>query len=121
MRPTIVVLIALATAVVPASALASRHASHAQRHALRHAVKHSHLVPPSVRRGHFRLSRPRISTKGPWARAGLVPRGADIGEATGIFRRKHGHWRLADVGTAETGCHLHMRRAVRRDLKVTCP
>ena len=61
-----------------------------------------------------------VSTPGRlYGRIVIVPHDNRLDEATGIVRRFHGHWRLVDLGTAEVGCWLP--RAVRRDLRLTCP
>ena len=124
MRTSFIIAAALLAVALPAVALASRTPSHSERVQLRKAVTGSKLVPKAVRRGHFKLAKPRISTEGPWAKAGIVPTGtySDPFDPTrGLFKRSHGHWKLKVVGSSGVGCSKpRLPRAVRKDLKIRC-
>ncbi|MEA2361987.1 MAG: hypothetical protein QOD71_1132 [Thermoleophilaceae bacterium] len=125
MRPLLIISAVLLAAALPAAALASRAPSRDERAQLRQAVKSSELVPRAVRRGHFELSKPRISTEGPWARAAIVPTGAysdPFDPSRGLFKHGRKGWRLVTVGTSGIGCSKpRLPRAVRKDLKLRCP
>jgi hypothetical protein len=124
MRTLFIIAAALLAVALPAVALASRAPTRSERVELRKAVKSSKLVAKAIRKGHFKLSKPRISTKGPWAKAGIVPTGtySDPFDPTrGLFKRSRGHWKLKVVGSAGVGCSKpRLPRAVRKDLKLRC-
>jgi hypothetical protein len=114
----------LIAAALPAAALASRAPSSHERTQLRKAVTASKLVPPSVRRGHFKLVSPRISKSGQWARSGIAPTNSYIdpfGAPKGLFKHRGKGWRLVDIGTSGVGCSKpRLPRAVRKDLQLRC-
>jgi len=113
----------LLAAALPAVALASRAPSHSERVQLRKAVTSSKLVDRSIRSGHFRLSKPRISASGRWAKAGIFRSNAYIDPfhaPKGLFKHRGKRWRLVDVGTS-VGCKKpRLSRSVRKDLKLRC-
>jgi hypothetical protein len=125
MRPLLIISLALLAAALPAAALASRAPSHDEKVQLRKAVKGSKLVPRPVRQGHFKLSKPRISTEGPWAKAAIVPTGSysdPFEPDRGLFKHGKKGWKLVTVGTSGIGCSKpRLSRAVRKDLKLRCP
>lgn len=109
---------------LPLAASASRAPIRKERVQLREAVTHSVYVPAAVRRGHFKLVRPRLSTEGRWALSTIQPTGRarrTLDAVTGIFQFRRRIWRLAQVGTAGVGCgKLIVPRDVRRDLGIRC-
>ena len=117
-------LIALSAAALPAAASADRAPIRSERLELRGAVASSSLVPKSVRRGHFKLRDPRISTRGRWALSTIAPTGPAakrLDAVVGLFQSRGSRWRLVEVGTAGVGCEkLIVPRDVRRDLGIRC-
>lgn len=124
MRPLLIIAV-IAAAALPAVAIASTVPTRDQRVKLRAAVKSSKLVPRDVRRGKFQLKKPRISTEGPWARAGIVPTNTysdPFNTSVGLFKHKRKGWKLVAAGTSGVGCSKpRLSRAVRKDLKLRCP
>jgi hypothetical protein len=123
MRTLFIIAAALLAVALPATALASRSPSHSERAKLRKAVSSSKLVTKQLRRGHFRLGKPRISTSGPWARGNILTENYDdpFNPVVALFKRKHGKWRLKAIGTRGIGCSKpRAPRAVRLDLKLRC-
>jgi hypothetical protein len=124
MRTLFIIAAALLAVALPAVALASRTPSRSERVQLREAVKDSKPVGKKLHKGKFKLSKPRISTKGPWAKAGIVPNGTytdPFDPTLGIFKRKHGHWKLKVIGSSGVGCSKpRLPRSVRKDLKLSC-
>ena len=66
----------------------------------------------------FSVGHIEISTKGPWARANIVPchRGD---HALLVLQLRAGRWYLRDIGTADVGCTVAPKR-VRIDLRLNC-
>jgi hypothetical protein len=124
MRTLFITAALLAAVALPGAALASRTASHSEKKQLRSGATGSKLLPKGVRKGHFKLTKVRISTAGPWAKANVVPTGTysdPFNPAKGLFKRKHGTWKLVNVGTSGVGCsHPRAPKAVRTDLKLHC-
>jgi hypothetical protein len=123
MRTLFIIAAALLAVALPTTALASSAPTHKQRVKLRNAVTGSKLVPKQIRRGHFRLGKPRISSAGPWARGNILTENYDdpFNPVVALFKRSHGHWRLKAVGTEGVGCSKpRAPRSVRRDLKLSC-
>lgn len=118
---TAAVLLAVA---LPAVALASRAPTRSERVELRKAVTSSKKVAKAVRKGHFKLVKPKISTAGPWARAGIVPTGTysdPFNPTRGIFKKSKGAWHLKKVGGSRAGCKKpRLPRSVRQDLNIKC-
>jgi hypothetical protein len=116
------VLVCLALA---APALASHPPSERSRAQLNAAVRHSELMPSPIRDGRFRLREARVSSRGPWAKATIVPRGKlkrRLDPLLAIFRREGRRWRLVTAGTAAVGCEgPRLPGPVRRDLDLACP
>ena len=66
----------------------------------------------------FSVGHIEISTKGPWARANIVPcRRGD--HALVVLQLRAGRWYLRDIGTADVGCTVVPKR-VRIDLRLNC-
>jgi hypothetical protein len=82
--------------------------------------KAAHSSSATLGVGCFHTREIVVSTAGPWAKASLVPCKPTTDTALAVFERKHGHWRLRDLGTSGVGCTL-APRAVRRDLSLSCP
>jgi hypothetical protein len=124
MRTLFTITAVLLAAALPAVAIGSRAPSRSEKQQLRSAVKGSKLVPKKIRKGHFTLRKPRISTKGPWAKAAIISSGVysdPFNPNIGLFKRSRGHWRLKSVGTSGVGCsNPRAPRAVRKDLKLRC-
>jgi hypothetical protein len=124
MRTSFIIAAALLAVALPATAMASRAATRSERSQLRSAVTKSKLVTRSVRHGHFKLLKARISTEGPWARAYVVPNNTytdPFNAPRGLFKLKHGSWKLVSVGTRRIGCsHPRAPKSVRSDLKLRC-
>jgi len=118
---TAAVLLAVA---LPAVAVANRAPSRSERVELRKAVTSSKKVSKAIRKGKFKLVKPKISTAGPWAKAGIVPTGTysdPFNPTRGIFKRSHGEWRLKKVGGSKAGCSKpRLPRSVRQDLNIKC-
>jgi len=114
----------LLAAALPAAALASRAPSRSEKHQLRNAVTASKKPSKSVRKGHFKLRGARISTKGPWAKASVIGGGTysdPFNPVVGLFKHRHGHWKLVALGTSGVGCaHPRAPKSVRKDLKLHC-
>jgi hypothetical protein len=124
MRTLFITAAVLLAVALPAAALASRAPSRSEKQQLRSAVKTSKLVPKKIRKGHFTLKKSRISTKGPWAKAAIISSGvySDPFDPTiGLFKRRHGNWKLVSVGTSGVGCsNPKAPKSVRKDLKLHC-
>jgi hypothetical protein len=125
MRTLFTIAAVLLAAALPAVALGSRTPSHSEKVKLRNAVKSSKLIPKAIRTGaHFKLKKSRISTKGPWARATIIPTGVysdPFDPDVGLFKRRHGKWKLVAAGSSRVGCSKpRAPRAVRKDLKLRC-
>jgi hypothetical protein len=124
MRRLVLFTFVLLLAAAP-SALASRRPSHHTRVQLNAAVRASDEVPPPIQHGRFHLRGARVSTRGPWAKATVIPNGRlarRLDAVLAIFRRHGDRWRLASLGTAEVGCgHPRLSVRVRRDLRLACP
>jgi hypothetical protein len=124
MRTMFITAAVLLTAALPAAALASRAPSRSEKQQLRSAVTASKKPPKSVRKGHFKLRNARISTKGPWAKGSVLAGGSysdPFNPIVGLFKRRHGHWKLVALSTSGVGCsHPKAPKAVRKDLKLHC-
>jgi hypothetical protein len=124
MRTLFIIAAASLAVALPATALASRAATRSEKTQLRKAVTKSKLVTKSIRKGHFKLLKPRISTAGPWARAYVVPTDTytdPFNSPRGLFKHKHGKWKLVKMGRRHLGCsHPRAPKAVRSDLKIRC-
>jgi hypothetical protein len=124
MRTLLIIAAALLAVALPAAALASRTATRSEKKELRAAVKSSKLVGKKLHKGKFKLSKPRISTKGPWAKAAVIPNGTytdPFDPTIGLFKRSHGNWKLKAIGSSGVGCSKpRAPRAVRKDLKLRC-
>lgn len=125
MRPLLIISLALLAAALPAAALASRAPTRDEKVQLRKAVKSSNQVTRAVRRGHFKLSKTRISTEGPWAKASIIATGSYVdpfNAPRGLFKHGQNGWKLVKVGAAgKIGCSKpRVSRAVRQDLKLKC-
>lgn len=124
MRPLLIIAV-IAAAALPAAAIASTVPTKSQRAELKQAVKGSKLVPRSVRRGGFKLVKPRIADGGGWAKAGIVPTDTysdPFNPPKGLFKHKRGGWKVVKYGTSGIGCSKpRLSRAVRKDLKLRCP
>jgi hypothetical protein len=121
MRKLFIIAAALLVVALPATALASRSATRSEKTQLKKAVTKSKLVSRSVRKGHFKLFKARVSTAGPWARAYVVPTSTysdPFNAPRGVFKRKHGAWKLVSYGNRHVGCSAP--KAVRHDLKLRC-
>jgi hypothetical protein len=54
-----------------------------------------------------------------FATAGIsIPK---FGSATALVHKKHGTWRVTDLGSADVGCDGDAPKAVRTDLGLACP
>jgi hypothetical protein len=124
MRTLFIIAAALLAIALPAVALASRTPSHSEKAQLRSAVTGSKLVPKKIRKGNFTLRKSRISTKGPWGKAVIRSSGSysdPFNPNVGLFKHRHGHWKLVAAGTSGIGCsHPRAPRKVRKDLKLHC-
>jgi hypothetical protein len=124
MRTLFIIAAVLLATTLPAVAFASRAATHSEKQQLRSAVKGSKLVPKKIRKGHFTLKSARISTKGPWAKASIIGGGTysdPFNPNVGLFKKRHGHWKLVSAGTSGVGCsHPKAPKSVRKDLKLHC-
>jgi hypothetical protein len=124
MRSTLIVIALVAATALPALALASEVPSRSEKQELRSAVKGSKLVERSVRRGNFRLLKPRIADGGGWAKAGIVPTRTysdPFNAPKGLFKHGAKGWKLVKYGTSGVGCKKpRLPRAVRQDLKLRC-
>ena len=124
MRKLLIIAAALMVVALPATALASRSATRSEKKQLKSAVTKSKLVTRSVRKGHFKLVKPRVSSAGPWARAYVVPSDTysdPFNAPRGLFKRKHGTWKLVALSLHRVGCsHPKAPKAVRSDLKLRC-
>jgi hypothetical protein len=124
MRTLYITAAILLAAALPAVALASRAPSRSERVELRKAVTSSKLGSKAVRKGKFKLVKPKISTDGPWAKAGVVPTGTysdPFNPTRGIFKKSNGAWHLVKLGGSKAGCkHPRLPRSVRKDLKIKC-
>jgi hypothetical protein len=124
MRRLVLFAFVLLLAAAP-PALASRRPSHYTRVQLNLAVRASGHVPPPIQHGRFHLRGVRVSTRGPWAKATVIPNGKlarRLDAVLAIFRRHGDRWHLASLGTAEVGCgHPRLSARVRRDLRLACP
>jgi hypothetical protein len=113
--PKILTAVALVALVMAASATAARAPTKHEAAAISHAL-HASSATRAVKCFHVRHI--VISTKGPWARASVVP--CRHGEtALAVLQLRRRHWRVRDIGTADTGCTVAPRR-VRIDLKLIC-
>jgi hypothetical protein len=124
MRTLFIIAAAMLAVALPATALASRNATHSEKTQLRKAVTKSNLVTRPYKKGHFKLLRAKISTEGPWARAYVVRNDTysdPFNAPRGLFKRKHGTWKLVKIGTRGIGCsNPRAPKAVRTDLKLRC-
>jgi hypothetical protein len=124
MRTLLIITAILAVAALPAVAVSSTVPTKSQRAELKNAVKGSKLVPRHVRRGGFKLVKPRISESGRWAKAGIVPTDTysdPFNAPKGLFKHKSGGWKLVKYGTSRIGCSKpRLPRGVRKDLKLRC-
>jgi hypothetical protein len=106
MRRTVVLTFILClVAAVPA--YGSHRPSHRSLARMNSAVRGSEFMPPPIRQGRFHLHGARVSTRGPWAKATVVPAGSlkrRLDPALAIFHRRGAGWRVVGVGTAEVGC-----------------
>jgi hypothetical protein len=122
-RLIVFTLVLWLVAVVPA--LGSHRPSHRARAQMNAAVRESQFMPPPIRHGRFHLRGARVSTRGPWAKATVVPNGSlkhRLDSVLAIFRRHGAGWRVVTIGTAEVGCdHPRLPGKVRRDLGLSCP
>jgi hypothetical protein len=123
MRRTVVLTFILClVAAVPA--YGSHRPSHRSLARMNSAVRGSEFMPPPIRQGRFHLHGARVSTRGPWAKATVVPAGSlkrRLDPALAIFHRRGAGWRVVGVGTAEVGCeHPRLPGKVRRDLGLSC-
>ena len=109
--------VALVLSVLTPAAGAHRAPTTRERSAISRALHAS----AAMRAVHcFHVREVVVSTVGPWARA-RVARCSGQGEhALSVLERRHGHWRVRDLGTAGTGCTVAPPR-VRRDLRLVCP
>jgi hypothetical protein len=105
--------------VVAAPALAARAPSSNERAQISAAVYRSPLTS-ALPDSSYRVGGIRISTRGPWARARVIPRRPTVQGAVGVLRRtaRRG-WRLRQIGSADVGCGI-APVAVLRDLGLGC-
>jgi hypothetical protein len=124
LRRFVLILFALCLAI-PSQAVASHRPSQHTRGRLNAAVRDSELMPAPIRRGHFRLREARVSGRGPWAKATVVPGGRlkhRLDPVLAIFRGSGRDWRLVSAGTSEVGCDRpRLPGKVRHDLHLICP
>jgi hypothetical protein len=124
MRTLFIIAAALLAIALPSVALGSRAPSKSEKTQLRSAVTGSKLVAKSIRKGHFKLRKSRISTKGPWAKAAIVGGGTysdPFNPTVGLFKHRHGSWKLVAAGTSGVGCSKPKApKSVRKDLKLHC-
>lgn len=89
------------------------------------AVRGSQFMPGPIRHGRFHLRGARVSSRGPWALATVVPTGSlkhRLDAAMALFHRHGAGWHVVGVGTAEVGCEApRLPGKVRRDLGLACP
>jgi hypothetical protein len=107
---------------MPAVTDAARSSTRAEHRAIAGAAKGS----PYTRsvEGKFLVRRVAVSTRGPWARASLIPKPRYVKTVQGelaTFHRARGEWKLLDLGSDGVGCNVGMPPAVRQDLKIVCP
>ena len=119
-----IVALAAATAVlaVTATAGAYREPTAAERAQIVKAVHASLGYMPCVATGSCppRIDPIRVSVvEATFATAGIsIPK---IGSATALVHKKHGTWRVTDLGSADVGCDGDAPKAVRTDLGLGCP
>jgi hypothetical protein len=113
----------LAAALPATSALASRTPTKSEKTALKKAVKKSHAAPKWARKGHFKLSKIRVSDSGRWAAAVLGQTNGytdPFAPPKGLFKHGGGGWKLVKYGT-KVGCKKpKLARSVRKQLKLKC-
>ena len=118
----LIIAAALLVVALPASALASRSPSRTEKAQLKTAVKSSKKAPRFARKGKFKLSKVRISTKGPWASAVVLKTSGytdPFKAPRAVFKHGKG-WKLVSYGT-KAGCSKpRLGRGVRKDLKLSC-
>jgi hypothetical protein len=107
---------AVSLAFVPAAG-AHRKPSKSEATGIDRAAHHSSATRGV---GCFHTREIVVSTAGPWARALLRPCKPTFDTALAVFQRRHGKWTLRDVGTSGVGCTV-VPRAVRHDLRLSCP
>ena len=111
----ILAVVALGALALAANAAAERVPTTHEAAAISHAL-HTSSATRAVKCFHVRHV--VISTEGPWARARVVAcRHSD--NALAVLQLRRGHWRVRDIGTADTGCTVAPRR-VRIDLDLIC-
>ncbi len=90
-----------------ASALASRAPTAAERRAITKVASHTPNAAPGKK---VQVSRIRISTVGPWARATItIYFGNAPDTATDILHKVHGTWVNAGAGTAGEECVMPLK------------
>ena len=110
-RLRVVAAAAVLVLVPVASALASRAPTAAERRAITRVAKRT----PSAQNKTVHVSRIRVSTVGPWARATItIFFGTAGGAATDVLHKVHGTWVNAGAGTAGEECVMPPKD--RRDL-----
>jgi hypothetical protein len=109
------VLVALALLSVATPALAERPASSTEKQAITKAIKRSLKQQGSPAASTVRVSGVRISTQdGAWAIASVHAKNAD--DASVALQRRHGAWKVRNVGTAQVQCAIGMPKAVQQEL-----
>ncbi len=109
-------VLTVALVALTATASASRAPTRSEADSISHAL-HASSATGAVHC--FHVHEIVISTAGPWARARIFPCSKHGDRALAVLELKHGHWRVRDLGTADTGCTVAPRR-VRRDLRLFC-
>jgi hypothetical protein len=104
---------------VAAPALAARRPSSNERARISAAVYRSPLTS-ALPDSSYRVGGIRISTRGPWARASVVPKKPTVQGGVGVLRKtaRRG-WRLRQIGSADVGCGI-VPVAVLKDLGLGC-